>query len=340
MHEQRKREHLEICLTQDVSSAIPTGLERFRLQHQALPELNLDQVSLSTEFLGHTLRAPLLISAMTGGTAAAAELNLRFAQAAQHFGLAMGVGSQRAAIDQPALADTFRVRQYAPDIMLLANLGAVQLNNGFGVAQCKQAVESIGADALVLHLNPLQEALQNGGNTNFGGLCDKIQDICAALEVPVIIKEIGYGISVEAASRLLQAGAAALDIAGAGGTSWSEVERLRAAALLPERIAAGFRGWGLPTADALLALRRAFPSANLVASGGIRSGIDIAKALGLGANLVGIARPLLIAANHSLDELYETLQVYIEQLRISMFCTGSQSLADLRRAGVVIPIPA
>ncbi|MCE5259523.1 MAG: type 2 isopentenyl-diphosphate Delta-isomerase [Chloroflexi bacterium] len=332
MLEQRKREHLDICLKQGVNSSIANGFERYRFTHNALPELDLDQVQLSTSFLGHTLEAPLLISAMTGGTRDAAVLNARLAQAANKFGIAMGVGSQRAAIANPALLETYQVRRYAPDIMLLANLGAVQLNNGYDLAECQQAVASIDADALVLHLNPLQEALQSDGNTNFSQLLDKIHGICSALPVPVIVKEIGYGLSPQTAEYLLEAGVAALDIAGAGGTSWSEVERLRSADSARAQIASGFRGWGIPTAEALNTLHRAFPQALLIASGGIRDGIEVAKALSLGASLAGIARPLLIAAHSSQDELEAALQVIIEQLRISMFCTGSRTLGELQNS--------
>jgi len=252
--EQRKREHIEICISQQVDSALSTGFEHYRVVHNALPNLNLADIRLESSFFGHLLQAPLLISGMTGGAREAALLNKRLAEAAQEFGIAMGVGSQRAAIDNPLLIDTFQARSYAPDILLLANLGAIQLNHGYGVSECRQAVESIGADALALHLNPLQEALQAGGNTNFANLLDRIHDVCDALPVPVVIKEVGYGLSLQAARQLLEAGAAALDIAGAGGTSWSEVERLRASDPVQASIAAGFRGWGIPTAEALVGL--------------------------------------------------------------------------------------
>ncbi|MBC7316403.1 MAG: type 2 isopentenyl-diphosphate Delta-isomerase, partial [Chloroflexi bacterium] len=224
----RKSEHLKICLEKDVSSAVTTGLERYRLIHEALPEISLAEVDLSVEFLGRRLQAPLLISAMTGGAAEAREINRRLARAAQEFGLAMALGSQRAALENPALMSTYHVRDVAPDILLLANIGAVQLNEGYDVEMCRRAVESVGADALVLHLNPLQEALQPEGDTNFRGLAAKIETLCQILSVPVLVKEVGYGLSLKTAQRLHQAGVWGLDIAGAGGTSWSKVEAYRA----------------------------------------------------------------------------------------------------------------
>jgi len=191
LHDKRKMEHLDICLREDVRSAARTGLERYRLIHQPLPEIALDEVRTDARFLNHELRAPLLLSSMTGGAASVSEINLRLAVAAQSLGLAMGLGSQRAGIENPALMDTYQVRDLAPDILLLANLGAVQLNYGYGLEECLRAVESVGADALILHLNPLQEALQPEGNTDFSGLLDKIAQICRELPVPVIVKEVG-----------------------------------------------------------------------------------------------------------------------------------------------------
>ena len=227
MHENRKLEHLQICLNKNVQSATTTGLERYRLVHRALPEMALREVDPCLRFLGHDLAAPLLISAMTGGAEMAQLVNANLATAAQALGLGMGLGSQRAGLEDDDLMNTYRVRHIAPDILLLANLGAVQLNYGYGPEQCLRAVEAVGADALVLHLNPLQEALQPEGNTDFGGLLDKIEEICRRLPVPVIVKEVGWGLSGRDAHLLRQAGVAALDVAGAGGTSWSEVERHR-----------------------------------------------------------------------------------------------------------------
>jgi len=332
-HTQRKRDHLRICREEEVRArGVTTGLERYRLRHCALPELSLDEIDLGTQFLGKALRAPLLISAITGGTAPARQINLHLATAAQELGLAMGVGSQRAAIEDARQARTYQVRSVAPDILLLANLGAVQLNYGYGLAECRRAVEMIGADALVLHLNPLQEALQPHGNTNFAGLLDKIAAICRGLEVPVIIKEVGWGISESVSQQLAEAGVAALDVSGAGGTSWSEVEKHRAQNDFQRRIAAGFARWGISTADAILRAQRGAPNLPLIGSGGIYNGPDAAVALALGADLVGLARPLLEPATHSAEKVAAELRVLIEGLRIAMFAAGIRDIRSFKAA--------
>ena len=215
MHAVRKGDHLRICMERDVRPEGPgTGLDRYRFVHQALPEVDLGQISTGVELLGKQLRAPILVSAMTGGTPGARTINRRLAQAAQACGVAMGVGSQRTAIESPELADTFRVRDVAPDILLLANLGVVQLGLNYGVEHCLRAVEMIGADALVLHLNPLQEALQPEGDTAFAGLQEEIGQVCEALPVPVVVKEVGCGLSAQAARKLADVGVSALDVAG------------------------------------------------------------------------------------------------------------------------------
>jgi len=338
----RKLAHLRASLKGDVSfPRLTTGLERYRLLHQALPELNWADVDLRCSFLGHPMRAPLLISSMTGGAEPAGglsprEINLRLAWAAQEFGLALGVGSQRAALERPELAHTYQVRSVAPDILLLANLGAVQLNYGYGPAECQRAVDMIEADGLILHLNPLQEYFQSQGNLNFMGLLGKIEAVCRALEVPVIVKEVGWGISPQVARQLVEAGVAAIDVAGAGGTSWSEVERLQATDPMRQAIAGTFADWGIPTAEALVAVRQALPNIPLIASGGIRTGLDVAKAVALGADLAGIARPLLVAAYSSREALRAALLQILEELRLAMFCTGSATLAELRRPGLLI----
>lgn len=336
-HAQRKLEHLDICTQQDVTArGVTTGLERYRLPHCALPELDLAAVDLSTTFLGKRLRAPVLISAITGGASAARDINRNLAAAAQRLGLAMGVGSQRAAIEDPRLAATYQVRDVAPDILLLANLGAVQLNYGYGVEQCRRAVEMIGADALVLHLNPLQEALQPGGNTRFAGLLARIEQVCQQLTVPVVVKEVGWGISAEVARALAAAGVAAIDTAGAGGTSWSEVERYRTHDAIQAQVAATFRAWGIPTADSIRAVRQAAPDLPLIASGGIYDGPSAAVALALSADLVGLARPLVAPATSAGgdEQVEETLRVLVEGLRVAMFAAGIKDLAALKQAPV------
>ncbi len=325
----RKDEHLTIAASQDVGSRHTTGLERYALMPCALPEMSLDDVSMATSFLGRRLRAPLLISAMTGGTPRAAEINRRLARAAQRLGLAMGLGSQRVALEGAEPMTTYQVRSLAPDVLLFANLGAVQLNYGLGPDACHRAVEAVGADALMLHLNALQEVIQPGGNTDFRGLLDKIARLCSQAPYPVIVKEVGWGLSAATARQLEAAGVAAVDLAGSGGTSWSRVEGHRLASEHDREVAAAFEDWGLPTADALMRVREACPTLPIIASGGIANGVDIAKCLALGANLVGMARPLLQAALESDEALDQRLEVTLRQLAIAMFCCGARTIEDL-----------
>lgn len=336
VNQDRKLEQLRICLDQEVEAQfVTTGFERFRFVHQALPEMALENVDLHADFLGKRLEVPVVINAMTGGTPWAGHINQSLAAAAQATGVAMSVGSQRTAIDDPNLAYSYQVRDVAPDIILLANIGAVQLNYGYGLDQCKAAVEMIGADALVLHLNPLQEALQQGGNTNFAGLLRKIEAVCHGLTVPVVAKEVGFGISAAVASQLEAAGVAAIDVAGAGGTSWSEVERHRLDTEAERQIAAAFSGWGIPTADAISAVRNATPGILLIGSGGVRTGVDVAKALALGADAAGIANPLLRPATISAEAVSAVLKQIANGLRIAMFCTGARTVSDLRAGRLV-----
>ena len=242
----RKSDHIRINLEEDVRSGLTSGLERYRFVHRALPELDLDDIDLSQVLFGRRLRSPVLISSMTGGTDQAAEINRRLAEAAQETGIAMGLGSQRAALQHPELAPSYQVRRYAPDVLLLANLGAIQLNYDYGVDECRRAVEMVEADALILHLNALQEALQPEGDTRWAGLLEKIEQVCRALPVPVIAKEVGWGFSEQDARRLAEAGVRAIDVAGAGGTSWSQVEMHRAQNGKPAAAGGGVCRLGYP----------------------------------------------------------------------------------------------
>ncbi len=329
MIEDRKKEHLQIAAEQDVGSRHTTGLERYALRHNALPEMALEDVDTQTVFLGHTLSAPLLISAMTGGTARAGEINRRLAQAAQQYGLALNLGSLRAGLEQPELLPTYQVRDVAPDVFLMANLGAVQLNYGLTIEACLEAVAAMDADALVLHLNPLQEAIQPDGDTDFRGILPQIAALCRAAPFPIIVKEVGWGISAELALKLEQAGVAAIDVAGSGGTSWSRVEAYRVTTTAEAQIAAAFDDWGIPTATALIQARAACPDIPLIASGGIDTGVDIVKCLALGANLAGIARPLLAAALESSQALQQQISIILRQLRIAMFCLGAARVSTI-----------
>lgn len=327
----RKAEHLRINIERDVAGkGVDTGFDAYRFEHRALPEIDLTDVDLSTQIFNRRLAAPLLISCMTGGTLEARRINRRLAHVAQEQGLAMGLGSGRALIESPDSIATFDVRADAPDILLLANLGAVQLNKGYGVAECRRLVELLRADALVLHLNPLQEALQPEGDTCFKGLRDQIARLCDAAGFPIVVKEVGWGIAPREVRALFDAGVAAVDIAGAGGTSWSEVERNRIAQPWRARVAGAFAGWGIPTARCLVEARQVAPTETLIASGGIRPGLDVAKAIALGADLVGIAGPFLRAANASLEAAEDLGRELVETLRIAMFCAGARAPRDLR----------
>ncbi len=326
----RKVDHIRINLEEDVAGkGITTGLERYRFEHQALPELDLDDVDTGTRFLGHTLRLPLLISSMTGGVPEGGRINRNLARAAQARGVAMGLGSGRIALEDAAARAHFQVRRYAPDALLFANLGAVQLLYGYDARRCRDLVRALEADALILHLNPLQEAVQPEGDTRFAGLLERIGAVCAGLDVPVVVKEVGWGISGDTVRRLGEVGVAAVDVAGAGGTSWSEVERRRGDGR-QAAIAAAFAGWGIPTADALVAARHAAPDLPIVASGGVRDGVEAAMCLALGADLVGLASPLLKAAARGPDEALEALDILGAQLRIAMFGIGARDIAALR----------
>jgi isopentenyl-diphosphate delta-isomerase len=327
----RKAEHLRINLEEDVDAkGVRSGFEHFRFIPRALPELDFGEVSTVTDLFGHKLNAPLLISCMTGGVSEAQIINTRLAWTAQRFGLALGLGSARVLLEQPEVLPTFDIRPFAPDVLILANLGAIQLNRGVTVDQCRRLVDMLGADALVLHLNALQEALQPEGDTDFAGLLGRIKTLCRQLEVPVIAKEVGWGIAPDEVLALLDAGVSAIDIAGAGGTSWSEVERYRMTDPVRRQVAAAFADWGLPTADALVLARQSAPEATLLASGGIRDGMDVAKALALGADLAGIAGPFLRAAAGGEDACNAFAEALIDVLRTVLFATGAKDLAEFR----------
>ena len=331
----RKADHIRINLEEDVRSNLTTGFERYHFTHLALPELNLEDINLESEIFNRRLNAPILISSMTGGTDEAGRINRTLAEAAQETKIAMGLGSQRAAIDDPQLQSTFQVRQYAPDILLFANLGAVQLNYGYGLKECQLAVEMIDADALVLHLNPLQEAVQPEGDGNFSGLLAKIEGVCNNLSVPVIVKEVGWGISAKTAHQLAEAGVSAIDVAGAGGTSWSQVEMHRSNDPYQARLAGAFIDWGIPTTQALINVQSGVPGMIIFASGGVRDGIDIAKSIALGASLGGMAGPFLKAANDSLEATIATIQLIQKQIQVAMFASGAADIANLKSTELV-----
>ncbi len=321
----RKLEHIQLALERRMQHE-SRFFDRYAFVHEALPDADLAEVDTAVAFLGKPLAAPLLVSCMTGGTDSASAINRNLAIAAERAGIALGVGSQRKALEDAATAATFAVRDLAPTVPLLANLGAVQLNYGFGIEECRRAVEMISADALVLHLNPLQEAIQPEGQCNFRGLVPKIARLVAELEVPVVVKEIGCGISGATARRLFDAGVTIIDSAGLGGTSWARIEAARASDLPLGEL---FADWGVPSPDSIRQLA-AIDGLTVIGSGGVRSGLDVAKAIRFGADLVGLAQPFLAAAMESPERVYESIQRTIQELRITMFCTGTRNLGELR----------
>jgi isopentenyl-diphosphate delta-isomerase len=335
--ETRKLRHVDVCLNYPVEySTRTTGLEHFDLPYLALPETDLTDIDPGTHFLGKPLAAPLLIGAMTGGAELSATINCHLAEAAEALGLGLMLGSQRVMLERPQTASSFQVRPYAPDILLIGNLGVAQLNKGYGAAELVRAIETVGADALALHTNPLQEALQPEGDTDFRHLSSRFPALLSEVGYPVLLKEVGHGLSGTVAKHVKDAGFAALDVAGAGGTSWAKVE---AFVRYGELRHSDLTEWGIPTAQALAEVRVVTPDTPLIASGGIRSGIDIAKALMLGADVTAVARPLLKPATESTGAVIAALESLLFELRVAMHCCGAQSIADLkalqliRRAG-------
>jgi isopentenyl-diphosphate Delta-isomerase len=330
----RKADHIRICLEEDVQCRQTTnGLEKYRFTHCCLPEIDCDDIDISTNFLGKHLNAPLLISSMTGGTEQAKMINYRLAEVAQHYKIAMGVGSQRIAVEKPQVRDTFAIRKLAPDALLFANLGAVQLNYACGIDECIKIIDILEADALILHLNPLQECIQPRGDKNFQGLLDKINRLCSRLTVPVIAKEVGNGISAVMAQKLIAAGVKAIDVAGAGGTSWAKVEGERAETAMQRRLGRTFADWGLPTAECISSVHGLMPEVPLIASGGLRDGLEVAKAIALGANIAGLAMPFLQAAADSETAVYDLAAVLIAEITTVLFCTGNTNLKQLHSSG-------
>lgn len=331
-HEQRKEDHIRINLEEDVSfKAVTTGLEKYRFTHRAVPELNLAEVDTSVSLFGKTMTTPLFVSSMTGGTARARAINLKLAEAAQAYGMAMGLGSQRAALEDAELAASYRVRDVAPDILLFANVGAVQLNYGYGVEQMQRAIDMIEADALILHFNPLQEAVQPEGDDDFSGLLPKIETICRSVSVPIIAKEVGWGFSKKDVSVLVEAGVSAFDVAGAGGTSWSQVEMYRAPTKRHAEVARAFIDWGIPTAESIENCIGIVADLPILASGGLKNGIDIAKCIALGASMGGMAGQFLKAGEAGgIEGAIEFAEIITEQLRIAMFCAGANDIEALQ----------
>jgi isopentenyl-diphosphate delta-isomerase len=327
----RKNEHIHICLEEQVNGEqITNGFEHYRFIHEALPEIDFGEISLNIDWFGKQQATPLLISSMTGGTEWAHAINLRLATAAEKRGWAIGLGSIRAAIENEQLAYSYQLREQAPNAWMIANIGAVQFNYGYSVEQCRRAVQLMGADALVLHLNSMQEVFQPEGDTNFRDLLPKIAYLCEHLNVPVGVKEVGWGISGPLAKRLLDCGVQFIDVAGAGGTSWSQVEKFRQSDELRKRAAQTFAGWGIPTAKCVVDVRKHSGNAKLIASGGMNNGLEAAKAIALGADLVGFGRSLLSVATDSTELVEFALEQVEFELRAAMFGIGASDLLQLR----------
>jgi isopentenyl-diphosphate delta-isomerase len=340
---QSKAHHIDACLTPAVEYKKSAGFDAFDFENQALPEVSLEQINLSTSIVPKkTLRAPLMIAPMTGGIERAHVLNLRLAAAAEKHGLAMGVGSQRVGIESEERAAFFRVRSVAPSITLFANFGVGQLAKGWGVDHARRAVAMIEADALFLHMNPIQEAAQ-GGDVDFRGLVGHIASLCRAMRddgVPVFAREVGFGISSTAARQLVDAGISGIDCAGAGGTSWSKVEGICAKTPRRQKMGMAFGEWGIPTADAIRAVRSVSTTVPLIATGGLRSGLDLAKALALGATVGAMARPFLVAADAGVAALDAFVEDTLTELRIAMFGIGAADLGALRGTPSLRPVRA
>lgn len=335
----RKESHLDLVLAGTGAAAgASTGFEHVRFEHRALPELDMQAIDLSCAWLGRRLRAPLLISSMTGGPERAERINLHLAEAAESLGIAFAVGSQRVALAGAASGGLdHRLRQAAPSVPLLSNIGGAQLAERDGLDLARRAVEALGADALIIHLNPLQEALQPEGDTDWRAVLARIASLARSLPVPLVVKEVGAGIGPETARQIREAGVRHIDVAGAGGTSWAAIEAGRARSAEERAVAEVFADWGIPTAQAVASVRDALPDAFVIASGGIRNGLDAAKAIRLGADLVGQAAGVLASAMASSEAVEAHFRIVIAQLRVACFCTGSADLAALRRAALLPP---
>ena len=329
---QRKSEHIQITLNEKVTGdTITTGFEKVKFIHNALPEINFREISIDTTFLGHDCKTPFLISSMTGGAAFAETINRNLAEAAEERGWGLALGSTRALIESAEHRSSFQVRKYAPSIPIIANLGAVQLNYGFGVDECLRIIDMTEANALVLHLNSIQEVIQPEGNTNFKNLLKKIERLCSELAVPVGVKEVGWGIDGATAKRLCDAGISFIDVAGAGGTSWSQVEKFRSTSPVKRIAAEAFSDWGIPTVECITSVRGIIGKQPIIASGGIHTGVDGAKAIAIGADIVGFGRSILREATLSTKDVLEAMETRELELRMAMFGIGVATLGELKK---------
>jgi len=327
----RKSEHIQICLNEQVTGDhISTGFETINFIHNALPEIDFNDIMVNTTFLGIPCKTPFLISSMTGGAALAEKINSNLAIAAETLGWVLSLGSTRSLIESKEHQSSFQVRKYAPSIPIIANLGAVQLNYGFGIEECRRIVEMTEVNSLVLHLNSIQEVIQKDGNTNFKDLLIKIEKLCKELGVPVGVKEVGWGIDGITARKLYDVGVSYIDVAGAGGTSWSQVEKLRSKESVKRKAAEAFSDWGIPTVECITSVKKLNAKQPLIASGGMQTGLDAAKAIALGADMVGFGRSILKEATQSVEDVIEVMEKRELELRMALFGIGAVSLKELK----------
>ncbi|MDW0115461.1 type 2 isopentenyl-diphosphate Delta-isomerase [Sporosarcina thermotolerans] len=327
----RKAEHIQITLNEKVTgNEITTGLERVHFIHNALPEINFPDIAIESKFVGQTRPTPFMISSMTGGAAFAETINRNLAIAAEEKGWIFALGSMRALIESDEHRASFQVREYAPSVPIIANLGAVQLNYGFGVDKCRQIIEMSDANMLVLHLNSIQEVIQPNGDLNFKDLLVKIEELTRTLAVPVGVKEVGWGIDGHTARKLCDVGVSFIDVAGAGGTSWSQVEKYRSNDPVKRVAAETFSVWGNPTVDCIVSVREEIGNESIVASGGMYTGLDAAKSIALGADVVGFGRSILKEATQSVEDVIQVMETKELELRLAMFGVGAATLPELQ----------
>ncbi|GGB44715.1 isopentenyl-diphosphate delta-isomerase [Lentibacillus populi] len=332
----RKTEHIRLCLTENVEGINKTtGLEGISFIHNALPEINFADIKLDSTFLKKAVKAPFLVSSMTGGSELAEKINTNLAIAAEERGWAIGLGSTRALLESDAHKESFLIRKHARSVPLIANIGAVQLNYGYGAKECQRLVDLTEADSLYLHLNSLQEVVQDEGDLNFKDLLPKIKEVCKALPVPVGVKEVGFGIDGTVAEKLYEAGVSYIDVAGAGGTSWSQVEKLRSKDSLRKAAAEAFNSWGNPTKDCIVSVKSKLPDVPIVASGGMKTGVDAAKAMTIGADMIGFARQLLQAATESAEKVMQAMEQIEFEMKMVMFGIGAKSITELKNTNRV-----
>ncbi|MDR0753383.1 MAG: type 2 isopentenyl-diphosphate Delta-isomerase [Holosporaceae bacterium] len=328
---QRKKDHIALFQDMENRSQVDAGFGWYRFEHNALPEIDYAGIDTSVSFLDHKLKLPLMISSITGGNSGE-RVNRTLAGIANDFGLGMAVGSQRIALEDRSWEDSFRIRRYAPNILLFANIGAVQLNYGYATDECKRIVDMIEADALVLHLNPLQEAFQADGNTNFSGLLKKIEKVCASIDYPVIVKEIGYGISASVAKKLQDVGVYGVDVGGAGSVSWPSLESRHSKDIVVKDASSAFRNWGNQTTDCIVSIAKMKSEMRIIAGGGVKTGVDIAKSIALGADICSNAFDFLQKVMTSYADCENFVESVILELKAAMLCVGCKNISELRSA--------